>query len=44
MYPVTSFPDNKGGKNKKEISSNKLKKGIPVISNNARDKRQAYTQ
>ena len=39
MYPVTPFPDSEGGKDKKEISGDKLKKRIPVISNNARDKR-----
>ena len=39
MYPITSFPDNEGGKDKKEISGNKFKKGIPAISNNAWDKR-----
>ena len=44
MNPVTPFPDEKGGKNKKKIGRNKLKQRIFFKVDDAGDKRKAYPQ
>ena len=44
MYPVAAFPDNKRGQYEKQVGSNKFKKRVLIVSNNAGYKWQAYTQ